>query len=102
MKENTEFEYSAGGIVKKGPDVLLIKTKDIGGVEIWTFPKGKIEKGETAEEAAIREVLEETGFLCSIDRTLDETRYLYVREKKLVIKRVVWFLMNSLKRTASC
>ncbi len=55
MKNNVEFEFSAGGIVKRDSEVLLIKTKDLKGNEVWTFPKGKIEKGEKSKEAALRE-----------------------------------------------
>jgi len=93
VKTNVEFEFSAGGIVKRNSDVLLIKTKDLKGEQVWTFPKGKIEKGESFKEAALREVIEETGYKCKIKDDLDEVRYFFKRKGKLVIKKVKWFLM---------
>ncbi len=53
-------QFSAGGIVIKrsnGTKVLLIKDR----FGKWTWPKGHIEKGETSEDAALREITEETG-----------------------------------------
>ncbi len=93
MKKNTEFEFSAGGIVKNDQEFLLIKVKYMGSNEIWTFPKGKLEKGENYEEAALREVLEETGYNCSIDGYLKDVKYLFMRKGKIVIKKVRWFAM---------
>jgi len=36
----------------------------------WTFPKGKVKDGESDEEAAVREVWEETGLTCTLGREL--------------------------------
>lgn len=41
----------------------------------WAFPKGKLNRGESEEEAALREVEEETGLRCRLDRELGITRY---------------------------
>ena len=41
----------------------------------WTFPKGKLDAGESFEEAALREVLEETGLECELGEELDSTTY---------------------------
>ena len=41
----------------------------------WTFPKGKLDRGESFEEAALREVREETGFECELGEELESTRY---------------------------
>jgi 8-oxo-dGTP diphosphatase len=60
LKKNLPIrrEFSAGGVVIKDKrEVLLIKNPS----NIWTFPKGHIEKGETREQAAVREVKEETN-----------------------------------------
>jgi broad specificity phosphatase PhoE len=52
----------AGGVVVDGNRVLVCKpTGDLGGYQ-WTFPKGGVDPGETAEAAAAREVFEETGY----------------------------------------
>ena len=69
---------SAGGIVARKTEnnrlqLLLIhraKQND------WSFPKGRLELAETAEMAALREVLEETGCQCSLDRELPTLRYI--------------------------
>jgi len=57
---------AAGGIVvkpgKKGPKVLLVHRPRYND---WSFPKGKVDPGETFKEAALREVEEETGFTCT-------------------------------------
>jgi 8-oxo-dGTP diphosphatase len=41
----------------------------------WTFPKGKVEKGESSEDAALREVVEESGWRCELGPELQSTRY---------------------------
>ena len=41
----------------------------------WTFPKGKVERGETDEDCAVREVEEETGLRCTLGRELPSTEY---------------------------
>lgn len=41
----------------------------------WSFPKGKLDPDESDEDAALREVEEETGFACRLDRELPSTRY---------------------------
>ncbi|MFW6134322.1 MAG: NUDIX hydrolase [Elusimicrobiota bacterium] len=100
-KKKTEFEFSAGGVVKKDREILLIKTKDLKQKDVWTFPKGKIEKGESSSQAAIREVREETGYRCSIDSELEEVKYFFKRKGSLVIKKVKWFLMSPVKKEDS-
>ncbi len=45
------------------------------GHDDWSFPKGKLENGETWEDAAVREVEEETGLRCTIDSYVGSTRY---------------------------
>ena len=43
--------------------------------EDWSLPKGKLDPGESFEEAAVREVLEETGLRCELLEELPEVRY---------------------------
>jgi 8-oxo-dGTP pyrophosphatase MutT (NUDIX family) len=97
------FEFSAGGIVIRGPDgrrrILVMKTKNLKDEDVWTFPKGHIEKGESAEEAALREVREETGYDCEPLRLIKETVYWFKREKQPIKKNVKWFLMKPLAKS---
>ena len=91
---------AAGGLVidygTRKPRVLLVHRPRY---DDWSFPKGKLEAGETVEEAALREVKEETGLECRIIRELAVTRYNYrTRNKRqLKPKAVHYFLMERLR-----
>lgn len=87
-------EFSAGGVIIKDGRLLLIKMRNLSGEEVWTFPKGHLETGETPEMAALREVREETGLECRIIRPLHVARYSFLRGGSRVDKRVDWFLME--------
>ena len=67
---------AAGGVVVRpgahGPEICVVHRPRYGD---WTLPKGKLDAGETFEQAALREVREETGLECSLGRELDSTRY---------------------------
>jgi len=91
---DTLFEFSSGGVVVDKDKVLIVKTKNLKGEEVYTFPKGHIEKGERAEETAIREVYEETGYKCRIIKPLEKVVYWFYRDKQRVKKEVRWFLME--------
>lgn len=87
-------EHSAGGVILENGSVFLILVRDLEGKQVWTFPKGHIEPGETAEAAAVREVAEETGFFCEIDSELYKAEYSFVRNGVLTDKDVRWFMMK--------
>ncbi len=89
---------SAGGVVLRQQEVLLIRVSDVKGRAIWSFPKGRLDAGETPAEAALREVLEETGWCCRIDADLSTTEYWFQREGRRFRKTVVWFKMSPLER----
>lgn len=88
---------AAGGIVIDNstgtPRVLLVHRP---GYDDWSFPKGKLDPGETIEQAALREVREETGLECRIIRKLATLRYRYRTRNKgrLRPKAVHYFLMQ--------
>jgi len=57
----------------------------------WTFPKGKVKSGETDEQAALREVEEETGLRCELGGELLGSAY---RDRKLRSKTVRYWAMR--------
>ncbi len=89
---------SAGGVVLRQQDVLLIRVSDMKGRPVWSFPKGRLDAGETPAQAALREVLEETGWRCRIDEDLTTTEYWFQREGRRFRKTVVWFKMAPLEQ----
>jgi len=89
---------SAGGVVLRQQEVLLIRVSDMKGRPVWSFPKGRLDAGETPAQAALREVLEETGWRCRIDEDLTTTEYWFQREGRRFRKTVVWFKMAPLER----
>lgn len=94
MKE----EFSAGGIVfKKEGNKILILISQHSGHHGWVFPKGHVGdtiKGETAKEAALREVKEETGIDGKILQPLSLVDYWYVFKSEKRHKTVQYFLME--------
>ena len=91
-------EFSCGGVVLDGRKVLLIQVKNMKGKKIWTFPKGHIEAGETPRQAALREVLEETGYKAGIIRPMIRVKYAFTFQGNYVKKMVQWYLMKKLGR----
>jgi 8-oxo-dGTP diphosphatase len=63
---------AAGGVVVRDGRLALVHRPRY---DDWTLPKGKLDPGETFEDAALREVAEETGLLCSLGRELPEVHY---------------------------
>ena len=64
---------ASGGVVFRGGKVAVVHRPRY---DDWSFPKGKLDKGESFEEAAVREVAEETGLVCELGRELPSTEYL--------------------------
>jgi 8-oxo-dGTP pyrophosphatase MutT (NUDIX family) len=75
-------------------EVVLASRRTRRGALAWGLAKGGIEDEESMEDAAVREVREETGLLAEIEASLGETRYLYVWENVRVRKTVHFFLMR--------
>lgn len=78
----------------KGPKVLLVHRQRYND---WTFPKGKLDEGEKFKAAALREVLEETGFECKLHKpSLPSVTYL---DRNGRSKEVRYWLMTVLSGT---
>lgn len=60
---------------------------------IWSFPKGHLEAGETAEQAAVREVLEETGLTAEVNAPLGTIAFWFMLDGKRIHKTVHHFLL---------
>jgi 8-oxo-dGTP pyrophosphatase MutT (NUDIX family) len=84
---------AAGGVVVRerdgGIEVLLVHRPRYGD---WTFPKGKAEADESDEDCALREVEEETGLRCELDRELPSTSYVDGHGRP---KRVRYWVMRA-------
>ena len=61
----------------------------------WTLPKGRLDPGETAREAAIRETREETGLRIEIEETLGRTHYTLCRDGESLCKTVWYYLART-------
>ena len=62
----------------------------------WDLPKGRLDKGETLEECAIREVAEETGVEgLKIENYLKTTYHVFKKRGKYMLKEVHWFAMKT-------
>lgn len=87
------FVRAAGGLVLRSGNVLLVHRPKY---DDWTFPKGKCEDGESDEDCALREVLEETGLRCQLVGEVATTEYVDSRGRP---KRVRWWVMEPLEGT---
>jgi 8-oxo-dGTP diphosphatase len=72
---------AAGGIVFRHGAVLLVHRPRY---DDWSFPKGKLHSGESWEDAALREVEEETGLRCTLGEEVGRTHYQVGGEPKEV------------------
>jgi len=69
------IEAAGGVVMRKGPDETEIAIVHRPRYDDWSFPKGKLDPGETFEEAALREVREETGLICRLGPELAFAHY---------------------------
>jgi 8-oxo-dGTP diphosphatase len=87
----TDVVRAAGGLVVRrnnGDLEIVVVHRPVH--QDWSFPKGKLEEGESFEEAALREVQEETGMTCRLVRFIGHTEYV---DRKGRPKAVAYWVM---------
>ncbi len=92
FKKEMKVIKAGGGLVHTDNETVLL----IFRRGKWDLPKGKLEKGETITEAAVREVEEETGLKnLVLGEPLTVTYHTYHQKGKLILKESNWFLMKT-------
>ncbi len=95
FKKHFKNITAAGGLVLNEKNQILM----IFRRSKWDLPKGKIEKDETIEQAAVREVEEETGIKVDLLKDLLKTTFhIYLHKNKYYLKENHWYKMNSHSR----
>ena len=95
--KSNHTEVSAGGFVisKSDPTLVALMARfNRGGKLEWCIPKGHLEQDETSEQAAIREVFEETGLEAQIIQHLGEVNYQFIQDGSKISKTVHVYLMQ--------
>ena len=91
LPSTTGVVQAAGGlVVRRRGGTLEIAVVHRPVHQDWSFPKGKLDEGETLERAALREVREETGLTCRLLRFLGRTEYV---DRKGRPKAVAYWVM---------
>lgn len=85
------FVEAAGGLVRKPDGSFLVIKRD----GLWDLPKGKLDNGESFEDAALREVTEETGLEdISIVEPIVSTYHTYQITENMHLKKTKWYEMK--------
>jgi ADP-ribose pyrophosphatase YjhB (NUDIX family) len=94
-RKNQRDEVSAGGLVVELETMraVIIGRRNNRGRLLWSLPKGHLEEGETPHDAAIREVLEETGLSGEIHGDLGVIDFWFQQDKVTIHKTVHHFLI---------
>ncbi|MBP6925617.1 MAG: NUDIX domain-containing protein [Candidatus Pacebacteria bacterium] len=69
-KETVKVAVVAGVVIKKGNTYLLVQEKQLRAYGLWNLPGGRVDEGESIEEAAIRETKEESGYVVELVQQL--------------------------------
>lgn len=91
FRKQFKYIYAAGGLIEKEGLYLLIYR-----LKKWDLPKGKLDMGESPEEAAIRECEEECGITkLSITKELRPTYHIYEHKNAYALKKTFWYAMST-------
>ena len=96
MASDSDSEFSAGGVVVRGGDCIVIvpTRRAADGSKVLALPKGHPDGAESAADAALREVREETGVEAVLVDKLGDIRYWYMRGGRRIAKVVSFFLLE--------
>ncbi len=87
------IEAAGGAVFNREGKILMIFRRGS-----WDLPKGKIDDGESPQEAAIREVREETGLEdVSLGKHLLDTYHTYALKGKRILKKTYWYRMQTVQ-----
>ena len=90
-KKFTIIQAAGGLVTNKNNEILMIFRRGK-----WDLPKGKLDKGETLEQCAVREVAEETGLQnISLQKALVTTYHTYHESGKFILKESHWYKMTT-------
>jgi 8-oxo-dGTP diphosphatase len=74
---------AAGGLVRRGGEIVVVHRPKY---DDWSLPKGKLDEGEDFEEAALREVWEETGLRCALGREIGDATYTDSKDRSKLVR----------------
>jgi 8-oxo-dGTP pyrophosphatase MutT (NUDIX family) len=96
MPSGGESEFSAGGVVvRDGRCIVIVPTRRAAdGSKVLALPKGHPDGSESAADAALREVREETGVDATLVEKLGDIRYWYMRGGRRIAKVVSFYLLD--------
>ncbi|MCX5720219.1 MAG: NUDIX hydrolase [Nitrospirae bacterium] len=88
-------QVSSGGVIfRKNNDMVEIALVSVKDGKVWCLPKGIVDKGESPEKTAVREVSEETGLRGRIVEKLGEIKYwYYIKEGNIKCRKTVHFFL---------
>ena len=91
-----EREFSSGGVVVRGQQCIVIvpTRRAADGSQVLALPKGHPEDGESAADAALREVREEAGVQTVVREKLGDVKYWYQRDGRRIAKTVTFFMLD--------